>query len=142
LSAVVRPATTGDVDAVLDLWGVARTTAAVTEDTPEAVTRLIEHDPGALLVAELDGRVVGALVAAWDGWRGNAYRLAVLPEHRRRGIGRALAEEGHRRLRERGARRVTALLGAEDEVAHAFWRSAGYEDDVNVRRYVRNLPPA
>ena len=102
MSAVVRPATPADVDAVLDLWGVARTAAAVTEDTPEAVSGLIEHDPGALLVAEVDGLVVGALVAAWDGWRGNVYRLAVLPEHRRRGIGRALAEEGHRRLRERG----------------------------------------
>jgi ribosomal protein S18 acetylase RimI-like enzyme len=138
----VRPATAGDVAAVIDLWGVARTAAAVTEDTPEAVKGLIEHDPGALLVAELDGQVVGALVAAWDGWRGNVYRLAVLPGHRRRGIGRALADEGHRRLRERGPRRVTALLGADDEVARAFWRSAGYEDDVNVRRYVRNLPPA
>jgi ribosomal protein S18 acetylase RimI-like enzyme len=142
LSAVVRSATKGDVAAILELWGVARTAAAVTEDTPEAVTALIEHDPDGLLVAELDGRVVGALVAAWDGWRGNVYRLAVLPEHRRQGIGRALAEEGHRRLRERGARRITALLGAEDQVARAFWESAGYDDDVKVRRYVRNLPPA
>ncbi len=142
MNAVVRPATPTDVDAVLDLWGVARTAAAVTEDTPKAVNGLIEHDPGALLVAEVDGLVVGALVAAWDGWRGNVYRLAVLPGHRRRGIGRALADEGHRRLRERGARRVTALLGADDDLARAFWRSAGYEDDVKVRRYVRNLPPA
>ncbi len=83
LSAVVRPATRETWTAVLELWGVARTAAAVTEDTPEAVAALIDHDPGALLVAELDGRVVGALVAAWDGWRGNVYRLAVLPEHRR-----------------------------------------------------------
>jgi ribosomal protein S18 acetylase RimI-like enzyme len=139
---VIRPATREDVPAVLTLWGVARTAAAVTEDTPEAVVALVEHDPGSLLVAEVDGAVVGALVAAWDGWRGNVYRLAVLPEHRRRGIGRALAQEGHRRLRERGARRVTALLGAEDERAAAFWLDAGYENDVNVRRFVRNLPPA
>jgi hypothetical protein len=43
------------------------------------VERLLEDGDGALLVAEADGRVVGAIVAGWDGWRGNMYRLAVLP---------------------------------------------------------------
>jgi ribosomal protein S18 acetylase RimI-like enzyme len=40
---------------------------------------------------------VGTLVAAWDGWRGNMYRLAVLPEHRRAGIGRELVDAGYER---------------------------------------------
>jgi ribosomal protein S18 acetylase RimI-like enzyme len=41
-------------------------------------------------VAEGDGEIVGALIAAWDGWRGNMYRLAVREGHRREGIGLAL----------------------------------------------------
>ena len=40
------------------------------------------------------GAIVGALIAAWDGWRGNMYRLAVDKGHRREGIGLALTRAG------------------------------------------------
>jgi GNAT superfamily N-acetyltransferase len=88
----IRPCRAGDVGAVLDLWGVARSEHAVTEDAPERVARLIEFD--ALLVAELDGAVVGTVIAAFDGWRGNFYRLAVAPAFRRRGIAARLVATG------------------------------------------------
>ena len=61
--------------------------------------RLLDHAPGSLLVAEEGGEVVGVLIAAWDGWRGGMYRLAVRPERRRRGIGRLLVEAGEAHLR-------------------------------------------
>ena len=34
--------------------------------------------------------MVGSLIAAWDGWRGSFYRLAVHPERRRQRIATAL----------------------------------------------------
>jgi ribosomal protein S18 acetylase RimI-like enzyme len=67
------------------------------------------------------------------------YRLAVAPEQRRRGVGLALVREGERRLSARGARRVTALVGAEDDQALALWRAAGFEHDRLVSRFVKNL---
>ena len=76
-SADVRAARPTTSTAVLAVWGPARSAAAVTEDTAEAVAGLIER--GTLFVAEADGQIVGALIAGWDGWRGNMYRLAVLP---------------------------------------------------------------
>ena len=83
---------------------------------------------------------VGALIAAWDGWRGgNMYRLAVLHEHRRRGVGLAFMRAGEEHLRCQGAYRITVLVGCEDEVASAFWESAGYPRDRQIGRRVRNL---
>jgi hypothetical protein len=55
---------------VLALWATSRSAAASTPDTPGAVLRLLAADPGALLLAEVDGRVVGALIAASDASRG------------------------------------------------------------------------
>jgi len=46
-------------------------------DDLEALERLIEHDPSSLLIAERGAGLIGTVVAAWDGWRGNMYRLAV-----------------------------------------------------------------
>jgi ribosomal protein S18 acetylase RimI-like enzyme len=109
----------------------------VTPNEPGPVERVV--DEGSLLVAELDGVLVGALIAAWDGWRGNMYRLAVLSEHRREGIGRALVEAGEANLQARGAPRVTALVAREDRTSRALWLAAGYEDDVGMGRFVRNL---
>ena len=139
MTTEVRAASAGDIDSVLAVWAEARSAAAQTHDDPEVVRRLLDRDPGALLVAESGGKVVGVLIAGWDGWRGNVYRLAVLPAYRRQGIARQLVEAGHERLRAQGARRVTALVGGEEGGAHRLWRAVGYQRDEFVHRFVRNL---
>ena len=128
-----------DAQAVLDLWAQERSGHASTADRLEDVERLIGDSPAALLVAERGGEIVGALIAAWDGWRGNMYRLAVSMEHRRQGIGLALTRAGEEFLNSRGVHRVTALVAFEDEAAGAFWESAGYPQDREIGRRVRNL---
>lgn len=83
--------------------------------------------------------MVGALIAAWDGWRGNLYRLTVRAERRRIGVGRALVRAGEGSLRRRGAARVTALVAFKDERAAGFWNSVGYPSDQEIGRRVRNI---
>jgi ribosomal protein S18 acetylase RimI-like enzyme len=133
----IRAARTDDLDAILELWGGARSSHAVTEDTPERVARVIEAR--SLFVAEVDGEIIGAVIAAFDGWRGNMYRLAVAPAWRRRGIARQLVEAGEAGLRARGAPRVTALVAFEDAGVRAFWASVGYATDPVMGRMVRTL---
>jgi ribosomal protein S18 acetylase RimI-like enzyme len=134
----IRAAERADVTAVLALWVAGRSGHASLRDNAAAVERLLTDRPGALLVAELQGRIVGALIAASDGWRGNMYRLTVAADVRRRGIGLALVHEGERRLRERGIARITALVAHDDATARGFWASVGYEDDRAIGRFVRN----
>jgi ribosomal protein S18 acetylase RimI-like enzyme len=138
-AAAIRPALAADTPQVLALWQEARSVAASTTDTPAGLHALIDHAPDALLVAELEGEIVGTVIAAWDGWRGNIYRLAVRRDCRRLGIGLRLVDAGEARLREKGARRVTALVATEELGAAALWGAAGYEHDRNVVRFVRNL---
>lgn len=133
-----------DATAILNVWHEARTAHASTADRLEDVQRLLSETPGSLLVADDgdgdgDGTIVGALIAAWDGWRGNMYRLAVLSDHRRQGIGIALVRAGEEHLRRQGACRITALVGYHDATAAAFWNAAGYPQDREIGRRVRNL---
>lgn len=126
---------------MLALWGRERSDHASTPDRVEDVERLLASgSPAALLVAESEGRVVGAVIAGWDGWRGNIYRLAVDDGHRRRGVGLALTRAAQDYLSSRGAVRITALVAYEDETAGAFWDAAGYPRDQQIGRRVRNLP--
>jgi ribosomal protein S18 acetylase RimI-like enzyme len=135
----VRTGQTQDAPAVLELWREARSAHASTADRLEDLQRLLAETPGSLLVAEGDSTILGALIAAWDHWRGNMYRLAVLSTHRRQGIGMALVRAGEVHLRGQGACRVTALVGYEDATAAAFWDSAGYPQDREIGRRVRNI---
>jgi ribosomal protein S18 acetylase RimI-like enzyme len=137
----VRRCRRPDLSAVLRLWAESRSEHASTPDRAGDVERLLDDSPAALLVAEWNGEIVGALIAAWDGWRGNMYRLAVREGNRRRGIGLALARAGEDYLRQRGVRRVTALVAFGDEVAGGFWEAAGYPQDREIGRRVRNLEP-
>jgi ribosomal protein S18 acetylase RimI-like enzyme len=129
----------GDVPAVLDLWEQTRSKHASTADRLDDVERLVGDSPAALLVAERDGEILGALIAGWDGWRGNMYRLAVRDRYRRQGIGLALTRAGEDYLRRCGARRVTALVAFDDRNASGFWDAAGYPQDEEIGRRVRNL---
>jgi ribosomal protein S18 acetylase RimI-like enzyme len=135
----VRRCRRSDLPAVLDLWAQARSDHASTPDRLADVERLVEDSPAALPVAERDDEIVGALIAAWDGWRGNMYRLAVRDGHRRQRVGLALTRAGEEYLRGCGARRVTALVALDDEAAGGFWDSAGYPVDREIGRRVRNL---
>ncbi|MBI1847731.1 MAG: GNAT family N-acetyltransferase, partial [Candidatus Rokubacteria bacterium] len=107
---------------------------------PADVLRLLRDHPGTLLVAVPEGAVIGTVIAAWDGWRGTIYRLAVLQEHRRRGIARALVEEAVRRLGAAGAKRITALVEGDHPWALAFWDAAGFHRHSGMLRYFKNLP--
>jgi ribosomal protein S18 acetylase RimI-like enzyme len=132
----IRSATDQDIDSVLSLWGRAGSLPSVT-DTHDGLLRLLAADSEGLLVAHADGIVVGSLIAAWDGWRGSFYRLAVDPDRRRRGIATALLREGERRLRARGAVRLTAIVADDDPRALGFWEAVGYVRQGNRARFVR-----
>ena len=131
----IRNATEDDIPSVLGLWAAAGSVPTVT-DSPDGLDHLLAADPQALLVAELDGLLTGSLIAAWDGWRGSFYRLAVSPEHRRKGLATMLLREGERCLRERGAVRLTAIVADDETGAMGFWRSAGYERQQHRARFV------
>jgi ribosomal protein S18 acetylase RimI-like enzyme len=135
----IRRCNYDDIGAVLRLWSLARSQHASRPDRREDIECLIEGGPAALLVAEAEEEVIGAVIAGWDGWRGNIYRLAIHQDHRRRGIGLRLTRAAESYFRDQGVERVTALVAFDDEAAGSFWDSAGYPQDDKIGRRVRNI---
>ncbi|MFD8673351.1 GNAT family N-acetyltransferase [Streptomyces seoulensis] len=134
----IRHAVPADIDAVLAFWAEAAEGTSISDDHA-GVARLMERDPEALLLAELDGMLVGTVIAGFDGWRCSAYRLAVHPGHRRRGISRALLAAAEARFAALGGRRVDAMVLVRNESAHHAWNAAGYGPEEKWRRWVKPL---
>jgi putative acetyltransferase len=127
---IVRSETPADIDAISEVTAAAFATLAVSQHTEQYVIRAL-REAGALsvsLVAEVDGRVVGHVAFSpvrisdgTAGWYGLG-PVSVLPEHQRRGIGKALIERGLARVRERGGQGC-ALVGDAGYYARFGFRS-------------------
>lgn len=137
MAVVIRPCRPDEGPALLDLWHHADASPSPT-DTPEQVDQVIRDPAASVLVAVDNDLLVGSIIGGWDGWRGNLYRLAVLPSYRRRGVARALVAAAEERLAERGARRVSALVEHDHPWAVGFWNSL-YEPDPRMIRYVKKV---
>lgn len=112
----IRTAAADEAQTILAFWKEAAEGTSITDDV-EGLTRLIERDPEALILAESDGALVGSVIAGYDGWRCSLYRLAVLPSHRRRGISTALLEAAEERFLAVGGRRGDAMVLEANERA-------------------------
>lgn len=134
----MRTADVPDAPAVLALWREADSVVTHTDDT-DGVVALISHDHEALIVAEEDGRIIGSVVAGWDGWRGEIYRLAIAPSHRRQRLGQRLLNTAMDSLHQRGARRLGCIVVADDVDACGFWDATQFGAQENRVRYVH--PP-
>jgi ribosomal protein S18 acetylase RimI-like enzyme len=133
---VIRSLVPADRPAVVEVWRVCGRDPL----PPEEVAAVRANAPELLLVGdEGPAGVVGVVVGTSDGRRGWIQRLAVLPGHRRGGLGGALVAELERRFAARGLTRVNLLALPGDEDAQRFWARRGYAACPDVLR-TRALP--
>jgi ribosomal protein S18 acetylase RimI-like enzyme len=133
----IRALQKSEIPIILDLWKAADSNPSVT-DNVEDISRILEREHAAFLVAEIDGKIVGSIIATFDGWRGIVYRLAVHPDQRRQGIAAELTKRAEDVFRNWGVRRVIAIVDTTRPYAMGFWKAAGYRND-GMTRFYKNL---
>ena len=83
-------------------------------------------DPELFLGAFQDGRLIGSVIATFDGRRGWINRLATVPEERRKGVAKALIGRAEKLLRQKGAMIIGAHVERENTASLRFFESCGY----------------
>jgi ribosomal protein S18 acetylase RimI-like enzyme len=135
---VVRSADRDDIGRVLAFWRDSRGSLGITDDR-HVLEHVVSNNYSELLIVEDAGRIVGSVIATWDGWRGNMYRLLVHSDFRGRGMARQLIEAAEGHLRRIGAKRISVLVWEDNERAMKVWQAAGYEHEPKTARLVRTI---
>lgn len=132
MSWTIRPFERRDTDAAIALWRDVGLTRPW-NDPRQDIERKLRVQPELFLVAEApsasDGasRLIGTVMAGYDGHRGWLYYLASAPDLRGAGIGRALVGEAERLLMEMGCPKVQLMVRQGNETVLAFYDQLGYE---------------
>jgi len=118
-----------DYDEVYALWEDTEGVGLSSADTLEAIARYLARNPGMSFVArDALGAVVGAVLCGHDGRRGFLHHLAVKPDCRRQGAGRALVERCMAALTAAGIEKCHLFVYKANESGRAFWEKIGWTE--------------
>lgn len=114
------------------------------EETGKKLQASLENPEKKILVAEIQGRVVGYVhLESYDVLYAphmkNVMGIAVAREFRRQGVGKALLTAGEAWARETGAVAVRLVSGDARKGAHAFYQSLGYTGNKLQRNFKKML---
>jgi L-phenylalanine/L-methionine N-acetyltransferase len=151
MTVVVRQAEPGDAAPLVELasavgaepegWLISDATWRSVGEERRYLRAIRRHPDAAVLVAELDGRVVGRLSLSRDPHPASRHvadlGLMVDASVRRRGIGRALLEAAEEWARRSGVRKLELHVFPYNEAAIRLYESCGFEREGYRRSHYR-----
>ncbi|MFB6490850.1 MAG: GNAT family N-acetyltransferase [Thermoproteus sp. AZ2] len=143
-NVVIRAAVENDVDSIADL--VARLKRLNGEFDPllkpvdnissvakEYVKSKISSSSSVVLVAEVDGRIIGAVIGDIEDRLFYEPRISgvirefyIMPEYRRKGLGKRMMSEVIDAMKRRGAQVILADFPSLNEIAVEFYKKMGF----------------
>jgi len=111
---------------VIALWEACGLTRPWNEPAAD-FARAIAGPASAVLVLREGDALAASVMVGFDGHRGWVYYLAVAPERRRAGLGRAMMDAAEAWLRARGAPKIQLMVREDNEAALGFYEGLGLE---------------
>jgi len=130
---VMRPE---DYDKVYRLWlGITGFGLRSVDDSREGVERFLKRNPKTSVVAEQNGRIVGAIMCGHDGRTGCFYHVCVAKDYRNHGVGYEMVRFALKALMEEKISKVTLIAFKENELGNAFWQGLGWTKRQDINSY-------
>lgn len=115
-----------DHASVVALWSEVFADDPPRNEPHAVIGRKLRVQRELFLVGELQGDVVGTVIAGFDGYRGWVYHLAVHPDCRRRGFGQQLMREAEARLKALGCPKLNLQVRSSNPEVISFYERLGY----------------
>lgn len=137
----IRTMTVEDYENVSSLWMTIKGFGIRSiDDSKEGVERFIKRNPTTSVVAEEDGKIVGAILCGHDGRRGTLYHVCVHENYRRRGVGKAMVVFCMEALKKEHINKVSLIAFKTNQIGNSFWHheSWDFREDLNYYDFVLN----
>ena len=137
----VRTMRMEDYSGVQSLWmSIKGFAIRSVDDSREGVELFLKRNPATNVVAESDGRIVGAILCGHDGRRGCLYHVCVAEQYRMRGIGKAMVVKAMEALKEERINKVSLIAFTGNDIGNAFWKQIGWtkREDLNYYDFTLN----
>ena len=138
---IIREMTIEDYDKVFALWKTIKGFGIRSvDDSKEGIERFLKWNPGLSVVAEEEGKIVGAILCGSDGRRGCLYHVCVHRDYRRQGIGKSMVVWCMEKLKELQINKVSLIAFTQNDVGNAFWKEIGWtkREDLNYYDFTLN----
>jgi N-acetylglutamate synthase len=123
----IRRLVSADHDALLRVWAVAGLPyKPFGRDSRENLSIEMDRTETGFLGAFVDDRLVGVVLATWDGRKGWINRLAIDPDFRSHGIGERLIREAEAFLESLGAAIIACLIEEHNLPSMSLFQKTGY----------------
>ncbi|MBQ1172011.1 MAG: GNAT family N-acetyltransferase [Lachnospiraceae bacterium] len=133
---MIRAMTLEDYENVHALWMKIKGFAIRSiDDSKEGVERFLNRNPGISVVAEEDGKIVGAILCGHDGRRGCMYHVCVDPDYRLKGIGKSMVVFAMEALRKEKINKVSLIAFTKNDIGNAFWKEIGWTGRKDLNYY-------
>ena len=138
---MVRVMKIEDYDQIYTLWSKIKGFGIRSiEDSREGIERFLKRNPTTSVVAEEDGKIVGAILCGHDGRRGCFYHVCVDEEYRMRGIGKSMVVFAMEALKEEKINKVSLIAFTKNDIGNTFWKEIGWtkREDLNYYDFTLN----
>ena len=133
---MIRAMELADYEKVHDLWmSIKGFVIRSIDDSKEGVERFLQRNQGISVVAEEDGKIVGAILCGHDGRRGCLYHVCVAEDYRLRGIGKEMVVYCMEALRKEKISKVSLIAFTENDIGNAFWKEIGWKQRLDLNYY-------
>jgi ribosomal protein S18 acetylase RimI-like enzyme len=127
----IAPITDADITGVIALWERCGLTRPWND--PSADIALARRRSNATILLGREGEhITASAMVGHDGHRGWVYYVAVDPDRRGRGFGRAIMQAAEDWLRQAGMEKVQLMVRPENNKAQAFYESTGYDEQERI----------
>lgn len=125
-----------DYDEVYKLWSKIKGFGIRSvDDSREGIGRFLKRNPTTSVVAEADGKIVGAILCGHDGRRGCFYHVCVDEAYRMRGIGKSMVVYAMEALKKEQINKVSLIAFTENDIGNAFWKEIGWTKRLDLNYY-------
>ncbi len=139
---IIREFKLSDYDLLIALWKQAGLPFKPNgRDSRASMKEELKKGIASILIAEKDGMAIGTVFATHDGRKGWINRLAIIPEFRKKGIGRLLVEKAEKVLAEKGIGIIACLIEEYNQTSFETFQKLGYVKFEGIHYLTKRIHP-